>query len=74
MFKFYAILENENGGSVVKGFEYADTRIATELAAEEFAKHNGMKVVNVYPVNNNRKQESVLTKNSKHRRATLGHR
>lgn len=74
MFKFYAILTNEKGNTLVKGFENASTRLETEVAAEEYAKVNGFKFMSVYPVQNKRKQGQVLTKNSKQRRATLGHR
>ncbi|WP_431785912.1 hypothetical protein [Paenibacillus lactis] len=74
MYKFYAILANEKGTNVVKGFENAETRLDTEIAAEEYAKANGLKFLNVYPVLTQRKQGQVLTKHSKHRRATLGHR
>lgn len=74
MFKFYAILANEKGSNAVKGFENAETRHETEMAAEEYAKANGLKLLSVYPVQNHKKQGQVLTKRSKHRRATLGHR
>ncbi|MCM3257099.1 hypothetical protein M3664_04790 [Paenibacillus lautus] len=74
MYNYYAILVNEKGSTLVKGFENATTRLETEAAAKEYAKENGFKFLSVYPVQNKRKQEQVLTKNSKHRRTTLGHR
>lgn len=74
MYKFYAILANEKGSTLVKGFENATTRLETEIAAEEYAKVNGFKFLNVYPVQNKGKQGQVLTKSSKERRAELGHR
>ncbi|MBT2759968.1 hypothetical protein [Paenibacillus sp. ISL-20] len=74
MYNFYAILVNEKGSTLVKGFENATTRLETEIAAEEYAKLNGFKFLSVYPVQNKGKQGQVLTKSSKERRATLGHR
>lgn len=74
MYNYYAIPVNEKGSTLVKGFENPTTRLETEAAAEEYAKVNEFKFLSVYPVQNKRKQGQVLTKNSKHRRTTLGHR
>ncbi|MGM1044751.1 MAG: hypothetical protein ACQEXX_01255 [Bacillota bacterium] len=70
---FYAILTNDKGTKMVKGELPADRLGAANVAAE-YAKLNKLTVQGIYPALNHRKQGQVLTKNSKHRRATLGHR
>lgn len=70
---YYAILSNDKGVSLVVDNLPAD-RLGATNAAEELAKRNKLNVKGVYPVRNKLKQGQVLTKNSKQRRAKLGHR
>ncbi|MFI2856926.1 hypothetical protein ACH6EH_07270 [Paenibacillus sp. JSM ZJ436] len=70
---FYAIVINEKGTNMVMDNLPTDRHGAT-VAAEEYAKRNRLTVQGVYPVKQQQKQGQVLTKNSKQRRATLGHR